>query len=132
MYSISNDPMNPRLLLLLLLVDSACQYRAQKVKPAPPVELALQTGCATPAKTIKTLTDQLGTIVYLGSGPATIITQLPGEPKYSYSACNLPPGLAEGQRVRFSAQLKYQPSRINGAIVDYSELAIELSKLTLL
>lgn len=124
--------MKPSLLLALVLMGSACQYQSRKKRPLPGIEVALQTGCSTPAKTIRTLTDQLGTIVYVGTGPASIITQLPGEPTYSYGACNLPTGLREGQRVRFSAQLKYQPSRVNGAVVDYSELAIELVKLTLL
>jgi hypothetical protein len=57
---------------------------------------------------------------------------MPGESKHSYGACNLPKGLIEGQLVRFSAHLKYQPEIVNGAVIDYSELAIELTKLVLI
>lgn len=121
--------MKDSLLLALALMGSACRYQYLKKRPPPRIEMVLLPGGSTTAKIIKALADPLGTIVYVGTGPASTITQLLGELKYSYGACNLPTGLKEGQQVRLSAQLKYQPGLVNGVVVDYSEMATEFVKL---
>jgi hypothetical protein len=118
-------------IILLMLAFDACQYRQRAVMTAPPKEVVLESGCSAKIKTVKTLTDQLGTVIH--SGKLIFISLPPPNTDIiQYLACNLPDGLLNGQKVRFSAQLKYQPGMVNGAVVDYIGKEIELTKLTLL
>ena len=119
------------LAILSMMAIMACQYREQAMTVTPPKEVVLQSGCSAKTKTVQTLTDQLGTIIY-SEGIAFISLPPPHTDRINYLACNLPDGLRNGQKVRFSAQVKYQPEIVNGAIIDYISQAIELTRLTLL
>lgn len=123
--------MKTALAILLMVVINACQYRELAMTVTPPKEVALQAGCSAKTKTVQMLTDQLGTIIY-AEQLAFISLPPPNTNQLNYLACNLPDGLRNGQKVRFSAQLKYQSEIVNGAVVDYMGQAIELTQLTLL
>lgn len=123
--------MKTALAILLILASHACQYREGAMTVTPPKEVALQSGCSVKTKTVQMLTDQLGTIIYAES-LAFISLPPPNTDRINYWACNLPQGLRNGQKVRFSAQVKYQPEMVNGAVIDYIGQAIELTRLTLL
>lgn len=123
--------MKAALVVLLVLVFDACQYRQRVVTTALPKEIVLRSGCSAKTKTVGTLTDQIGTIIHF---ERLIFISLPPPDTdvINYLACNLPDSLPNGQKVRFSAQLKHQPQMVNGAVIDYVGREIELTKLTLL
>ena len=115
----------------LMVTINACQYRELGMTVTPPKGVTLQEGCLAKTKTVQTLTDQLGTIIY-AEKLAFISLPSPNTDQPHYWACNIPEGLRNGQKVRFSARVKYQPEIVNGAVIDYMGQAIELTQLTLL
>ena len=119
------------LIILLTLSFNACQQRQRTVITTPPKEVVLESGCSAKTKTVSTLTDQIGTIIYFEK-IVFISLPLPDTNQINYVACNMPDNLQNGQKVRFSAQLKYQQEVVNGATIDYIGKEIELTKLTLL
>ena len=119
------------LVILLTIASSACSYRDSALTVTPPKEVTLQAGCSIKTKTVQTLTDQPGTIIYWEK-VAFISLPPPNTNQPHYWACNVPEGLRNGQKLRFSAQVKYQPEMVNGAVVDYRGQSIELTRLTLL
>ena len=119
------------LIVLLMLTFDACQHRQRPVMTVPPKEVVLELGCLAKTKTVNTITDQIGTVIYFEK-LAFISLPPPNTNRINYLACNLPEDLKDGQKVRFSAQLKYQPEMVNGAVIDYVGQEIELTKLTLL
>jgi len=121
--------MKQSLTILLMASINACQYRERPMTITLPQEVPLQTGCLAQAKTIQPITDQLGTIIYLEK-LAFISLPPPHMNIINYLPCNLPPQLRNGQQVRFSAQVKFQPEIRNGAVIDYIGQEIELTQLT--
>ena len=117
--------------LLLAMALQACQYQELGMSATLPKEVNLQPGCLAKAKTIPPITDQLGAIIYFEK-LAFISLPPPYTDQINYLPCNLPDGLRNGQKVRFSAQVKYQPEIINGAVHCYIGQAIELTRLTLM
>ena len=123
--------MKTALAISVVVTINACQYHELAMTVTPPNEVILQAGCLAKTKTVQTLTDQLGTIIY-AEKLAFIRLASPITDQTHYWACNIPEGLRNGQKVRFSAQVKYQPEIVNGAVIDYMGQAIELTQLTLL
>lgn len=119
------------LAILLMMAINACQYHELAMTVTPPKEVTLQASCLAKSRTIQPLTDQIGTIIYFEK-LAFISLPPPNTDQINYLPCNLPNGVRNGQKVRFSAQVKYQPEIVNGAVVDYIGQEIELTRLTLL
>ncbi len=123
--------MNISLTILLVVALQACQYRELGMSVTLPKEVSLQMGCLAKSKTIQPITDQVGTIIY-AEKLAFISLPPPYMTNANYVPCNLPASIANGQKVRFSAQVLYQPEIVNGSIKCYMGQAIELTQLTLL
>ena len=126
-----HSPVKTALAIGLMVTINACQYRELAMTVTPPNEVTLQEGCLAKTKTVQTLTDQLGTILY-AEKLAFIRLPSPNTDQGHYWACNIPGGLRNGQNVRFWAQVKYRPQIVNSAVIDYRGQAIELTQLTLL
>ncbi len=123
--------MKVSLAILLVVALQACQYHELGMTVTLPKEVSLQPGCLAKAKIIQPITDQVGAIIYFEK-LAFISLPPPNTDNINYIPCNLPSSVRNGQMVRFSAQVKYQPEIVNGAIVDYIGQEIELTCLTLL
>lgn len=117
--------------LVLLATLQACHYHELGKDASLPKALPLQLGCLANAKTIQPITDQIGTIIYFEK-LAFISLPPPYMDTINYLPCNLPNSVRNGQKVRFSAQVKYQPEIVNGSITCYIGQEIELTQLTLL
>jgi hypothetical protein len=116
---------------LVLMTLNACQYHELGIGVTLPKEVALQLGCLAKSKTIQPIIGQVGTVIY-AEKLAFISLPPPYMANANYVPCNLPASIVNGQRVRFSAQVLYQPEIVNGSIRCYMGQAIELTQLTLL
>lgn len=94
-------------------------------------DLKLEQGCSDTIKTTGVITDQMGVVTDLHFGNLFIGLPLPNVNKIYYRPCNMPNGLKDGQKVLFSAKIKYQESYRDGFIIDYAGQAIELTKIVL-
>ena len=123
--------MRASVIILLMATCQACQYHELGMSATLPKAIPLQPGCLTNAKTIQPIIDQIGTIIHFEK-MNFISLPPPYMDNINYLPCNLPNSVGDGQKVRFSAKVKYQPEIINGAVVDYIGQEIELTQLTLL
>jgi hypothetical protein len=123
--------MKVSVVILLTMAINACQYHEQAMTVTPPKEVILQAGCLAKSKTVQPITDQIGTVIYFEK-LAFISLPPPNTDQINYLPCNLPIGVRNGRKVRFSAQVKYQPEIVNGAVIDYIGQEIELTRLMLL
>lgn len=93
--------------------------------------IPLQQGCSDRIQTTGIITDQPGIVTDLQFGSFFISLPPPNIDKIYYRPCNMPGGLKDGQKVLFSAKIKYQETYRNGFIIDYAGQAVELTKIVL-
>lgn len=117
--------------ILVWMTLNACRYQELGGSLALPKVVPLQMGCLAKAVTIQPITDQVGAVVY-SEKLAFISLPPPYLANANYLPCNLPISIANGQKIRFSARVLYQPEIVNGSIKCYVGQVIELTQLTIL